>query len=747
MINFLKKIFLSFIIFFSLSSILFAEIVKEFQINGNNRVSEKSIEMFSSVNIGDDIDKDDLNQILKNVYDSGFFKNVNINFKNNILMIFVEENSLVENVTIEGPKSKTLIDELKKNLKVKSRSSYNEIQLLDDKKTITKILKDKGYFFSKVDVMVEKLSDNKINLIYKVEIGDKAKIKKISFIGNKIFKDRKLRSVIVSEEYKFWKFISGKKFLKQELINLDERLLKNFYLNKGFYNVKINSSFAKMINDAEFELIYNIVPNKRFFFNNISLDLPIDFDKTNFEDLNILFKKLNGKKYSLFVIQDILEEVDKIILDEEYKTLKTEVEENIFDNKIDLTFSVSEGEKFTVDRINIYGNNITQENVIRNQLLIDEGDEFNSILASKSINNIKSLNIFESVDSKIIDKDDNSKIIDITIEEKATGEIMAGAGVGTDGSTFSFAIKENNYLGRGIGLVSELTVSEETIKGQFNVRNPNFRNSDKSINLNIQSLETDKLDDSGYKTNKTGFGFGTSFEYQDDVFIGLGQDSYYEKIETNSSASARQKSQAGNYWDTFINLDLNYDKRNQKYRPTDGFKSSYSINLPIVSENNSLTNAYIFTYYDELYQDNVTKFSFFAKASNSLTNDNIKLSERVYLPGSRLRGFVSGGVGPKDGNDFIGGNYASAVNIQTSIPQLLPNIQNMDVSMFFDAGNVWGVDYDSSLSDTNKIRSSIGVGVDWFTLIGPLSASFSHPITKVDTDRTESFKFNLGTTF
>ena len=747
MINFLKKIFLSFIIFFSLSSILFAEIVKEFQINGNNRVSEKSIEMFSSVNIGDDIDKDDLNQILKNIYDSGFFKNVNINFKNNILMIFVEENSLVENVTIEGPKSKTLIDELKKNLKVKSRSSYNEIQLLDDKKTITKILKDKGYFFSKVDVMVEKLSDNKINLIYKVEIGDKAKIKKISFIGNKIFKDRKLRSVIVSEEYKFWKFISGKKFLKQDLINLDERLLKNFYLNRGFYNVKINSSFAKMINDAEFELIYNIVPNKRFFFNNISLDLPIDFDKTNFEDLNILFKKLNGKKYSLFVIQDILEEVDKIILDEEYKTLKTEVEENIFDNKIDLTFSVSEGEKFTVDRINIYGNNITQENVIRNQLLIDEGDEFNSILASKSINNIKSLNIFQSVDSKIIDKDDNSKIIDITIEEKATGEIMAGAGVGTDGSTFSFAVKENNYLGRGIGLVSELTVSEETIKGQFNVRNPNFRNSDKSINLNIQSLETDKLDDSGYKTNKTGFGFGTSFEYQDDVFIGLGQDSYYEKIETNSSASARQKSQAGNYWDTFINLDLNYDKRNQKYRPTDGFKSSYSINLPLVSENNSLTNAYIFTYYDELYQDNVTKFSFFAKASNSLTNDNIKLSERVYLPGSRLRGFVSGGVGPKDGNDFIGGNYASAVNIQTSIPQLLPNIQNMDVSMFFDAGNVWGVDYDSSLSDTNKIRSSIGVGVDWFTLIGPLSASFSHPITKVDTDRTESFKFNLGTTF
>ena len=747
MIYFKNKIFFLIIVFFSISSVAFSEIINNIKVEGNKRVSDKSIEMFSNINIGDDVDQDELNQILKNVYDSNFFNDVKVTLQDNVLTIFVEESSLVENVIIKGPKSKTLISDLEKNLKVKSRTSYNEILFLEDKKNITEALKQKGYFFSKVDVMIEELSDNKINLIYNVEIGDKAKIKKISFIGDKVFKDRKLRSVIVSEEYKFWKFISGKKFLNQNLIDLDERLLKNFYLNRGFYNVKINSSFAKMLNETEFELIYNIVPNNRFFFNKISLELPVDFDQTNFEDLNKLFKKLNGEKYSLFIIEKILKEIDKIILDEEYKTLKTEVDENIFDNKINLTFSINEGQKFIVERINIYGNNITQENVIRNQLLIDEGDEFNSILTSKSINNIQSLNIFKSVDSKIIDNDNNSKIIDITIEEKATGEIMAGAGFGTDGSSLSFAVKENNYLGRGIKLVSELTVSEETIKGQFNVNNPNFRNSDKSINLNIQSLETDKLTDSGYKTNKTGFGFGTNFEYQDDVFIGLGQNSYYEKIETNSSASTRQKSQAGNYWDTFLNLDLNYDKRNQKYRTSDGFLSSYSINLPIISENNSLTNTYVYTLYNEFYEDNITKFSFFAKAANSLTNDNIKLSERVYLPGSRLRGFVSGGVGPKDGNDFIGGNYATSVNIQTSIPQLLPNIQNMDVSMFLDAGNVWGVDYDSSLNDTNKIRSSIGIGIDWFTLIGPLSASFTHPISKSNTDRTESFKFNLGTTF
>ena len=748
MSNFFKKIAVLLILkFIFTSSISFAEIIKKIEIQGNERISSETIKMFSKTSIGDDVSENDLNNILKDVYESSFFNDVKVSINNNILSIRVIENPLVENIEIKGPKAKKIKELLKKNLKIKARSSYNESFLKSDKKKIINDLKEIGYFFSKVDVVIEELKDNKVNLIYQIEMGEKAKIKKISFIGDKIYKDRKLRSVIVSEEYKFWKFISGKKFLNKNLISLDERLLKNFYLNKGYYNVKINSSFAKLVNESEFELIYNIIPNKKYSFNNLTLNLPTDFDPENFNDLKNLFTDLKGKTYSLFTIEKILDKIDQIILDEEYKTLKSEVVEEIDENKINLSFNVSEGEKFKVNRINVYGNNITQENVIRNQLLIDEGDEFNSILAAKSINNIKSLNIFKSVQSKVVDNEDKSKDINITIEEKATGEIMAGAGVGTDGTSFQFGVKENNYLGRGIALNSELTVSEETIKGKFSVSNPNFKNSDKSVYTNIQSLETDRLSTSGYKTNKTGFGFGTSFEYQDDVIIGLGQDSFYEEIETNSSASTKQKKQEGNYFDTFVKLSLDYDKRNQKFKTSDGFRSSYFVDIPVISDNNSLINTYVFSHFSELYEDNITKISFYGKSANSITNDDVKLSERVYLPASRLRGFQSGKVGPKDGNDFIGGNYATSVNISSTLPQILPNAQNLDVSMFLDAGNVWGVDYDSSLDDTNKIRSSVGFGIDWFTLIGPLTISLTHPISKADTDKTESFKFNLGTTF
>ena len=749
----MKKIFnkISFLItilFLNFISFSNAEVIKNIEIVGNDRIPSETIKMFTGINVGDDVNEDKLNSILKEIYDSNFFNDVKVSIDNQILKIVVEESSLVENINITGPKADRIIERLRKILKVKARKSYNEILILEDKKNILNELQQMGYFFSKVDISVEELNDNKINLNYSIELGEKSKIKKISFIGDKVFKDRKLRSVIVSEEYKFWKFISGKKYLNQNLLNLDERLLKNFYLNKGYYQVKINTSFAKLINDSEFELIYNINANKKFFLNDLTLNLPVDFDLNNFSEIVSLFQDLKGEPYSLYTINKILNEIEQIVLDEEYKSTESSVNEKIVDNKINMEFTITEGEKYSVDRINVLGNNITQENVIRNQLLIDEGDEFNSILATKSINNIKSLNIFESVNSNIIKNDlEKTKIIDINVVEKATGEIMAGAGVGTDGSTLTFAVKENNYLGRGVGLKSEFTISEETIKGQFSVTNPNFKNSDKSVNANIQSLETDRLKASGYKTNKTGFGFGTNFEYQDDLFLGIGQDSYYEKIETNSTASTRQKAQEGNYWDTFLNLDLDYDKRNQKYKTSDGFRSSYYVNIPLVSENNSLTNTYVYTYFDELYEENISKVSFYVKASNSLTNDDIKLSERVFLPARKLRGVESGKVGPKDGADFIGGNYAASMNISSTLPQVLPNSQNVDVLMFMDVANIWGVDYDSSLDDTNKIRSSVGLGVDWFTPIGPLSISLAHPISKVDTDRTETFKFNLGTTF
>ena len=747
-INNSLKYILLIILFFFKTSTTSAEIIKEIRVFGNERISKETIIMFADLNVGEDINSFDLNLILKNLYKSNFFDDVSVDFANGIISIKILEAPLIQDIKISGVKANKFKDLIIENRFLKPKSSFNKILLSKDVEMIKSKFKSLGYFFSEVEVVIEKLDDNIIDIEFKIDIGEKSKISKISFIGDKIYKNKKLKSIIISEEFKFWKFISSKKYLQEQLINIDKRLLKNFYLNNGFYNVKISSSFARLINDNEFELIFNISPGKKIFFNDLNITLPNDFDRNNYKNLNKLFKSLKGEPYSINSVEKILYEIDQITILDEFKTIQASLEESIDNNKLNINFIVKETDKFFVEKINIYGNNITRESVIRNQFEIDEGDPFSEILTTKSVNNIKSLNFFKSVNTKIIEGEKaNSKIINFEVVEKPTGEIMAGAGAGTEGGTFFFGVKENNYLGKGLGVDANATISGETLKGELRINNPNYKNSDKSVYASLQAIEVDQLNNYGYKTNKNGFDIGTSFEYLQDLSLGISTSTFIEKIETNSSASDRQKKQSGNYLDSFIGLNVNYDKRNQKFKTSKGYFSNYNIKLPVVSDTNTLTNSYNYKVYSQLFENNISSFSILLKNTTSLSSDDVKLSERLYVPSRKLRGFESGKIGPKDGNDFVGGNYLAAINLQSTLPILFENSQNLDAIIFFDAANVWGVDYDSSIQDGNKIRSSIGIGIDWLTPVGPLNFSLSEVITKLDTDVEESFRFNLGTTF
>jgi len=743
-----KYIFKIFTVLIILTTPIKSKEFKDISIKGNQRISNETIILFSDLPNNQFLDEKSLNVVLKKLYQSGFFKDVSIKILNKDLIINVVENPIIQTVFIEGINRKKTKEDLYEILSLKNRSSFNSNLIKTDEVAILNHLKDNGYFFSKVVSSYEGLENNKINLFYKIDLGEKARIKRISFIGDKRFKDSKLRNLILSEEYKFWKFISGKKFLNESLIELDKRLLNIFYKNKGYYNVKVNSSFANYLGNNEFDLIYNITSGNKYFFNNLSLKLPIDYNTQNFNKLTKMFSDLKGKNYSINSIDKILKEIDNVVLNEQYEFLKATVNEEINDDLINLTFNINESEKFYVEKINIYGNNVTQENVIRNTFLVDEGDPFNELLHKKTINNLKSLNFFREIEDKIEDGTlQNQKIINITVEEKPTGEIMAGAGVGTNGGTLAFGVKENNFLGRGIDFGSDLSISSETLKGIVSLNNPNYRGSNKSLNLSLESRSTDHLKTFGYKSKKMGFSVGSGFEYFDDLNLNLGISNYVEKLTTDSTASASLKKQEGSYFDTFINYTLDYDLRDQKFQPSDGYRSRFTQNIPIISENYSLTNTYDFKSHHQWSNESISSYGFFASSTNSLSGKNVKLSDRLFLPSSKLRGFENGKIGPKDGADYIGGNYAITFNASTTLPQILPNLQNTNFLIFFDAANVWGVDYSSSVDENSKIRSSIGLAVDYFSPIGPINFSLSEPITKGKNDITESFRFNLGTTF
>ena len=396
-------------------------------------------------------------------------------------------------------------------------------------------------------------------------------------------------------------------------------------------------------------------------------------------------------------------------------------------------------------KINILGNFITDEKVIRNSLIIDEGDPYNDILFDKSIQNLKAKNIFKSVKYNAKKNKNSNKIIDIEVEEKPTGEIFAGAGTGTTGSTLTAGIKENNYLGLGIVLDTNLTITDDTLKGKFSVLNPNYKNSDKSLKTSVENSTNDLMTSSGYKTNRLGFAIGTEFEQMSDFYVNLETSVFYEDLETSSKANKIVKRQEGNYFENLISYSLSYNKLNQNYQPTDGFINKFSQTLPIISDDASLENSFTSSLYHSIGESLILSANLYLKTINSI-DDNVRISKRVFVPTRRLKGFEGGKIGPKDGTEYIGGNYATALNLNSTLPNLIFENENIDFNFFIDMANVWEVDYDSSL-DSNKIRSSTGISVNWYSAIGPLTFSYAIPLSEAKTDITEKFRFQIGTSF
>ena len=727
----------------------YAEILKEVKVIGNKRISKETIILFGNIKIDENLNFEELDNVLKKLYETNFFSDVKVNFEQNILEITLVENPIIQNVVFVGIKAKKMREALKDVIVLRDKSSFIEYQAKQDLNAIKSALQSTGYYFAKVKSSIKENTNDTIDLIYDIDLGDKALIGEIQFIGDKKFKDRKLRNIIVSEESKFWKFISNKKYLDQSRIDLDVRLLRNFYVNKGYYQINIANTSAKFHDNNKFDLVFNINAGNKFYFNNLNLVLPKDYQKENFKKINEILKSLKDETYSYNKIQIILDEIDKIALSEQYEFINAEVEEEIVGkNKLNFTIVIKETKKFYVERINVFGNNITQEHVIRNSLVVDEGDAFNEILHNKSINNLKYKNIFKTVTSEVIEgSDPNNKIINLTVEEKPTGEISAGAGYGTTGGSMMFAIKENNYMGRDIKLNANLSIGADTLRGLFSVTNPNFKYSGNELRTTLQSTVTDKLTGHGFKTKKTGISVGSSFEQYQDFYLAPTISSFIESLETNSDASANLKKQEGDYFDTLFSYSLSYDKRNQSYQPSDGYRSVFSQSLPLIADNQSVINSYEYSVYHEFIDDMIGNVTLYTKAINSINSEDVRYSKRLYASSRRLRGFEPGKIGPKDGTGHVGGNYLTTLNISTTLPQILPNSQNTDFRFFVDVGNVWGVDYDSSVDESNKIRSSTGLSVDWFTPVGPLNFSLSQAITKANTDITESFRFNLGTTF
>ena len=732
-----------------LTSYSFANI-KEVKIFGNKRVSSNTIEALVDKK-NTQIDTFYINNLTRKIYNTEFFSNVKISYDNNILNISVEENPIINFFYINGITGDDL-DEVNKIVSLKENNIFSVSKLKKDLEDVKDLFKSSGYYFVVVEPEVIKIDDNQINLILNIYKNDLSKIKNIYFIGEKYFSSGQLLEIISSAEDSWWSFFSQSS-LSEDRIEYDKKLLKSFYKSKGFYDVQIESVLANLDNKNNFTLTYSINSGKKYTFGNIEIKTEASiFKESNISDIKKISEKIiKGKMYSTPVILTIEKQVNTYLEDEKYANIEIDIEEiKKSDEQIDLILKLNSLKKTLIGKINIYGNSITEEKVVRDSLIISEGDILNISKIKKSIDNIDSKNFFKKTEYKISDSDlqKNSKDLNLYVKEQPTGSLSAGIGYGSSGGLLEGSINERNFLGKGIDLNFTGRLASEKVSGVFSYIDPNFMNSEKEL-ANYFFSESDDYSNAGYKSKRIGDRLGTRYEIFEDIYLRPFGILQFDKLETNSNASSLLRSRDGNFTTTTLGFNLLADFRNSKNLPTSGsllfFDQSYAT---LISDIPIIQTSVGSTFYQELINE---KFigSAKLKLSNVTAFDNkdIKLSDRLFASASDLRGFEARGVGPIDSGSHVGGNYLAVVNLKSTFPNPIPDILRPKSYLFYDIGNVWGVDYSDVISESSNLRTSTGIALDLVTPIGPLSFTYSIPLSKASTDKEQRFLFNLGSSF
>ena len=739
----------SIIIFFIiLTNVTFAEI-KKITIVGNARVSSATIESLVDKKISN-IDTIYINNLTKKIYDTDFFSDVKISFNQDVLTINVSENPIVNFFYINGVKDSDL-DQVNKIITLKENSIFSSSKLKKDIEATREFLNASGYYQASIIPEVIKIDNNQINLIINIDKKEISKIKNIYFIGNKYFSNSQLMDVITSTEDGWWKIFSTSA-LSEQRIEYDKQRLKDFYRSKSFYDAQIESAFASIDKNNKFTLTYSINSGKKYKFGDYDLKVSglVLKDEDINEIKNISNKLLKNEFYSPLTIDKINKQITVFLENKKFNNFEINIQDlKVTDDKINIIVQLNEGQKSLVNKINVKGNTITEEKVIRDNLIISEGDQLNSTKLKKSIDNVKSKQLFSKVDYKIEDSDKkNFKDLNLFVKEQPTGSITAGVGYGSNGGLFEASINERNFLGKGINLNFTGRLSSDVIRGELSYVDPNYINSNKELTSSLFS-EVDDYQNSGYQNKRVGTRFATKYEIYEDIFFRPNLGVQFDKLEVTGNASSLLRSRQGDFLTTSLGYNFLYDQRDSKFNPTSGSIIYFDQNIAtFFSDIPTVQTGVGATFYKELFSD---KFIGSAKARLAnvvaFNDKDVKLSDRIFASSSDLRGFEQRGVGPVDSGDHIGGNNLATLSLKSTFPNPIPENLRATTFLFLDLGNVWGADYSSSIPDSSKLRTSTGIALDFISPIGPLSFTYSIPLSKASTDKEQNFLFNIGSSF
>lgn len=737
-------------------------VIERVTVSGNQRIEPETIASYLTVKLGDPFDSQKLDDSLKALFATGLFADVRLVQQASTLSIVVVENPIINRIVFEGNR-KLDDDELRDEVQLKPRIVYTRAKVRADVQRILELYRRSGRFAAVVEPKIIQLPQNRVNLVFEINEGPKTKVGRIRFLGNERYKDGRLRDEIATREARWWRLFTSDDTYDPDRLAFDREQLRQFYLQNGYADFRIISAVAELTPDREqFFITFTLEEGETYDFGTVDLESDIrDIDPVIFRNFLLMRE---GQRYNAKLIEDTIEVLTNAagLLGYAFLDIRPRVRRNRAERTINITFRVFEAPRTYIERIDIHGNVRTLDRVIRREFRLVEGDAFNSSRLNRSEQRINALGFFREVEIEQIPGTRPDRVIlDVAVQEQATGELSIGAGFSSvDNFIIDVSIRERNLLGKGQDLRLGVTFSSRRQQVDLGFTEPYFLNRQIAAGFDLFLREIDSITESSFRQRSFGGALRAGLPLTEYLALGLRYTIRRDDIQIPAGIPVSRfiLDSLGKTTTSLVGYSLIYDTLDNRLRPTRGLRGVFSQDFAGVGGDiRYLRSRLDVDRYFRLWRGFVLRLGVEGGSILGLGQD-IRINDNFFLGTPRIRGFEVAGLGPRDvvNNDSLGGNvyYVGTAEVKLPIGSAAREL-GIEASIFADVGSLWDLDLDEEFSDlgdpiivnSSAPRLSLGVGFSWDSPFGPFRIDLSRTLIKEPFDQTEFLQFNVGTVF
>ncbi|MGO3517287.1 MAG: outer membrane protein assembly factor BamA [Acetobacter cibinongensis] len=759
------------------ASIRPGSVIEDIEVSGNTRIETNTVLSYMVVRAGDPFAQDDLDRSLKTLYATGLFKDVSLRREGNVLKVRLVENPIVNRIVFEGNHA-AKDEDLRKVISLRPRAVFSAENTADDRQKILEVYAQKARYAAVVTPQIVKLAHNRVDVVFQVVEGPQTLIRKIAFVGNKAYGENRLAGVVSSKETAWFRFFSSADEYNPERLKYDAELLRRFYLNNGYVDFQIKNATGELSPDRKsFNVTFTMEEGTRYRLGKV--DIRSSLRHVPAKSLRKYIELFAHQWYDGKAVQDNATDMEELLQSQghPFAMVRPEIARNPEKGVVNLLFDVSEGPRRYIERIDVNGNTVTQDDVIRRQLPFAESDPYTPSYKKYAKAALQDLGFFKtvSIDETPGSAQDRTNVA-VSVVEKPTGEFSLGGGYSTDvGVIGNVGLKQHNLLGTGVDAGLSGTMSQWQKQVDFSVTDPAFLGRNLVAGLDLFGIQNKYMTYQNYSESRYGLTLRMGYAY--NRFLSQSWNYTLTRRGVGSvwdGSSIYVIDQKGHSTLSQLGTTLVYDTRDNHMNPHSGYMVSLGGDFAGIGGNERYlrgkVNAAYYIPLDDLTNSHEWTVAF--RAGFGYMTDwgggRHDIIDNFYLGGNNLRGFLDGGAGPRSvgggahpGEDLLGGRTMYTASAQLNFP--IPFLSDMGVKgrAFVDTGSLAGLrvrrnltnpvtdqpDYTRVSGNSISPRVSAGAGFSWKSPFGLLNIDLGVPVLRSHNDRTQLLRFGFGQQF